>query len=78
MVSWQLITAPAGTPGGIVARLNSELKAVMAEPDVQKQVADRGEIPVVSPSSQELTAFVAAETARWGKVVQQAGLAGSL
>jgi tripartite-type tricarboxylate transporter receptor subunit TctC len=78
MVSWQLIAVPAGTPGGIVAKLNSELKAVMAEPDVQKPVVERGEVPVISPSPSELTAFVAAETTRWGKVVQQAGLAGSL
>jgi tripartite-type tricarboxylate transporter receptor subunit TctC len=78
MVSWQLIAAPAGTPPSIIAKLNSELKAVMAATDVQKPVVDRGEVPVVSPSPQELTAFIAAETTRWGKVVQQAGLAGSL
>jgi len=78
MVSWQLIAAPAGTPEPIVAKLNTALKAVMAEPDVQKPVIDRGEVPVVSPSPHELTAFVAAETTRWGKVVQEAGLAGSL
>src|SRR5262249_19656562 len=72
MVSWQLIAAPAGTPEPIVAKLNTALKAVMAEPDVQKPVIDRGEVPVVSPSPHELTAFVAAETTRWGKVVQEA------
>ncbi len=78
MVSWQLIAAPAGTPGDIVAKLNGALKAVMAEPEMQKAVIARGQIPVVSPSSQELAAFVATENGRWGKVVREAGLAGSL
>ena len=78
MVSWQLIAAPAGTPSAIVAKLNAELKAVMAEPDVQKRLVDRGQIPVVSPSPQELKAFVTTETGRWGKIVREAGLAGSM
>ena len=78
MVSWQLIAAPAGTPGDIVAKLNGALKEVMADPDMQKAVIARGQVPVVSPSPQELTAFVATENGRWGKVVREAGLAGSL
>src|SRR5262245_23165104 len=78
MVSWQLIAAPAATPNGVVVRLNAELKAVMAEPDVQKRLIDRGQIPVVSTSPQELAAFVASETDRWGKIVHAAGIAGSL
>ena len=78
MVSWQLIAAPAGTPGDIVAKLNGALKEVMTDPDMQKAVIARGQVPVVSPSPQELTAFVATENGRWGKVVREAGLAGSL
>ncbi len=36
-----------------------------------------GAIPVVSPPPEELRRFVDRETERWGKVVEQAGLAGS-
>ena len=50
----------------------------MAEPEMQKAVIARGQIPVVSPSPQELAAFVATENGRLGKVVREAGLAGSL
>ena len=78
MTSWQMIAAPAGTPAGIVAKVNAELKAVMAEPDVQKQLIGRGQIPVVSPPPPELVRFMASETDRWGKIVREAGLAGSL
>ena len=34
-------------------------------------------LPVVSPSPQELAAFVTTETGRWGEIVREAGLAGS-
>jgi tripartite-type tricarboxylate transporter receptor subunit TctC len=76
--SWQMIAAPAGTPAEVVSRINAELKAVMEQPDIRKRLVDRGQIPVASPPPQELAAFIAAETARWGKIVQEAGLAGTL
>jgi tripartite-type tricarboxylate transporter receptor subunit TctC len=78
MVSWQMIATPAGTPKEIVDRLNAEIKAVMALPEIQKQVGDRGQVPVASPAPAELAKFIDTETGRWGKIVQQAGLAGSL
>jgi tripartite-type tricarboxylate transporter receptor subunit TctC len=78
MVSWQMIAAPAGTPKEIVDKLNAEIKAVMALPEIQKQVTDRGQVPMASPSPAELSAFINTEIGRWGKIVQQAGLAGSL
>jgi tripartite-type tricarboxylate transporter receptor subunit TctC len=78
MTSWQMVAAPAGTPAAVVAKLNDALKAVMAERDVQKQLVDRGQIPVISPAPPELARFMASETDRWGKIVRGAGLAGSL
>ena len=49
----------------------------MAEPDVQQQIKQSGLIPVDSPSPEELARYVQSEIVRWGKVVQQAGAAGS-
>ena len=46
--------------------------------DVQERINRTGVVPVVSPPLDELARFVQSERARWGKVVQQAGLAGSL
>ena len=76
-VSWQLFVAPAGTPKEIVNKLNAELKAVMALPETQKQIVSLGMIPYVSPDADGLRDFIRTEIARWGKVVHQAGLAGS-
>jgi tripartite-type tricarboxylate transporter receptor subunit TctC len=75
---WFMIAVPAGTPKPIVDRLHAEFKAIMGMADVQELVGRTGVVPVVSPSLPELTKFVASERERWGKVVQQAGLAGTL
>ena len=47
-------------------------------PEVQEAVNRIGVVPVVSPSLAELAKFIVSEKERWGKVVQQAGLAGTL
>jgi tripartite-type tricarboxylate transporter receptor subunit TctC len=76
-VSWHMLVVPAATPKEIVARLNAELKAIMALPEVQKQITDIGLIPMEPPPVDELQRFLHAEIVRWGKVVQQVGIAGT-
>jgi tripartite-type tricarboxylate transporter receptor subunit TctC len=76
-VSWHLVVAPAGTPRAVVDRLHAELKEVMKAPDIQKQMAEMGLIPVDTPSPDELARFIDSEIVRWGKIVQQVGIAGT-
>jgi tripartite-type tricarboxylate transporter receptor subunit TctC len=75
--TWSIILAPASTPSDIVNKLNAELKIVMAMPDVEKQLATIGMIPIVSPSPADLETFISTEVERWGKIVRQAGIAGT-
>jgi tripartite-type tricarboxylate transporter receptor subunit TctC len=75
---WFMVSVPPGTPKPIVDRLHAEFKAVMGLPDVKAAVDRLGVVPVVSPPLDELSRFVKSEVDRWGKVVKQAGLAGSL
>jgi tripartite-type tricarboxylate transporter receptor subunit TctC len=49
----------------------------MALPDVQQQLIRLGMIPAAPMSPDELKRFIDGEIARWGKVVTQAGLAGT-
>jgi tripartite-type tricarboxylate transporter receptor subunit TctC len=76
-VSWQMIVAPAKTPQPIVDKLHRELLSILATQDAKDQVTKYGFIPVDSPSIEGLREFVKSETARWGKVIQDAGFAGS-
>ena len=75
---WFMISGPAGTPKPIVERLHADLKAIMSMDDVQQAFNRVGVVPVVSPPLAELPKFIATEQERWGKVVKQAGLAGTL
>ena len=75
---WFMVAGSAGTPKPVVERLHNDIKAVMAMPDVQQAVGRTGVVPVVSPPLPELTQFIVSEKERWGKVVKQAGLAGTL
>jgi hypothetical protein len=70
--SWQ--GAAAGPPADPA---KPEELVIMAEPDIQKDFADRGVIPVVSPPPEALQGYVRSEIVRWGKVVEQAGATGS-
>jgi tripartite-type tricarboxylate transporter receptor subunit TctC len=76
-VSWQAMAAPAATPRPIVDKLNAELTAVLAMPEVKEQILRMGFLPLQNRSVDELKAFVKSEIARWGKVVQEAGIARS-
>jgi tripartite-type tricarboxylate transporter receptor subunit TctC len=75
--TWSIILAPASTPSDIVNKLNAELKTVMAIPEVEKQLATIGMIPIISPSPKDLETFISTEVERWGKIVRQAGIAGT-
>jgi tripartite-type tricarboxylate transporter receptor subunit TctC len=74
---WGMFSAPAETPPEALHKLQAALTAVLALPDVQQQIIKLGMIPGSASSSEELERFIASEIARWGKVVQQAGLAGT-
>jgi tripartite-type tricarboxylate transporter receptor subunit TctC len=74
---WGVLTVPAGTPKEIVTKLKVTLDTVMALPDVQQQIIRLGMIPGGGASSEELERFIASEMVRWGKIVTQAGLAGT-
>lgn len=70
--SWFGLSAPAGTPAAIVARMNREVRALLSDPAMRARFAEIGGTPgELSPD--EFTDFVAAEVARWAPVVQASG-----
>ena len=75
--SWQMLVAPTRTPRPVVEKLHGELKSILALPDVRDQIVAGGMVPMDNPPVEGLQAFVKSEIARWGKVVEQAGIAGS-
>jgi tripartite-type tricarboxylate transporter receptor subunit TctC len=74
---WLMLVAPAGTPTEIVARLHAELKSISALPEVRQQLTSMGMVPIDTPPVDELRRYVRSEIDRWGRIMQQAGIAGS-
>jgi tripartite-type tricarboxylate transporter receptor subunit TctC len=66
---WYGIGAPKSTPPEIVARLNQEINAALADSRLQARLADLGGIPTPMTSA-EFGKFVADETEKWGKVIR--------
>ena len=77
VAGWFLVVAPARTPAAVVAKLHDQMRSALAAPEVKQQIAKLALIPLETPSVDELKAFVKSEIARWGKVVEAAGIAGS-
>jgi tripartite-type tricarboxylate transporter receptor subunit TctC len=71
--NWIGIVAPAGTPAPIVEQLHKEISLMQDTPEVQKQLTNQG-ADIMRMSSAEFGKFVASETAKWGRVVKEAGI----
>ncbi len=71
--NWWGVLAPAGIPAAIVRRLETELSAVLKDPDMQKKFASQG-AEVAYLNSAAYAKFLKAETVKWSKVVRDAGI----
>src|SRR6516162_2075256 len=74
---WHMMVAPGKTPRDVVAKLHAELLDILALPEIETEILRLGMLPFENRSIEGLQDFVKSETVRWGKVVQQAGIAGS-
>jgi tripartite-type tricarboxylate transporter receptor subunit TctC len=71
--SWFGIGAPAGTPADIIEMLNRETNAGLADPAIKARLADMG-CMVLTGSAADFGKLIADETAKWGKVIRDAGI----
>jgi tripartite-type tricarboxylate transporter receptor subunit TctC len=72
-LSWYALMAPAHTPPAIIAKLSAEVSRIVKLPDVADALAAQG-AQAVGGTPQELANIIAADTARWAKVVKDAGI----
>jgi tripartite-type tricarboxylate transporter receptor subunit TctC len=70
--TWHGVVLPAGTPTGIVARLNREIVAILHLPDIVERLSSQGAEPVGS-TPEEFAAYIRSETLKWAKVVRDSG-----
>jgi tripartite-type tricarboxylate transporter receptor subunit TctC len=71
---WIGFGAPRGTPSAIIEKLGREIDAAVADPQIKARLVDLGGTVLPTGSPAEFGAFIAAETEKWAKVVQFAGI----
>ena len=70
---WFGLLAPKATPPAVIARLHDDVAKVLALPDVRKDLIAKGADPG-DMSAAEFGRFIAAEQAKWAKLVKDAGI----
>ena len=71
--AWYGVLAPAVTPAAIVARLQNEIHAALRATDVVEKLSAQGLEPAPD-SADEFARFIAADLAKWSKVIAASGL----
>ncbi len=71
--TWYAVFAPAGTPTPIIAKLNTDINAVLHEPEVRESFAGQG-LATAGGTPEQLGERVKREVALWARVVKDAGI----
>jgi tripartite-type tricarboxylate transporter receptor subunit TctC len=72
-VSWYALMAPANTPRPIIDKLSREIAGIVQLPGVTATFAALGAQPV-GGTPEELQTTIVEDTARWAKVIKEAGI----
>jgi tripartite-type tricarboxylate transporter receptor subunit TctC len=71
--AWSGVGAPKNTPADIIEKLNREINAALADPQIKSRIEDLGS-SVAPGSPGEFGKFIADETEKWAKVIKSAGI----
>jgi tripartite-type tricarboxylate transporter receptor subunit TctC len=77
VAAWFMVVTTGKSPQASVEKLQGELKTILAKPEVKQQLLKLSLLPMETKPVADMQAFVKSEIVRWGKVVEQAGIAGS-
>src|SRR5262249_10611057 len=70
---WFAMQVPHGTPKDIVVRINHEMAAALADPDVGKHFEQQGALPdALAPD--QAAKFVSDEIVKWRDIITKAGI----
>ena len=73
VASWNALAAPARTPADVIARLNREITAAVASPEVRAKLAELG-VEARAGSPESARELLASEIRRWSQVIKDSGI----
>ncbi|HSN40584.1 MAG TPA: tripartite tricarboxylate transporter substrate binding protein [Burkholderiales bacterium] len=77
MTNWYGMLVPAATPREAIARLSTEVARVLQLPELRKRLAQDG-MTVVASTPEQFAGFLARETAKYARIIEAAGIKGTL
>ncbi len=72
-LAWNGVVVPAGTPAPVIARLNTEINAILKDPEIVKKMNASG-FDLIGGTPQDLGALMKAEADKWAPVIKAAGV----
>lgn len=70
---WWGVLSPAGIPGPIVTRLNTEINTILRDPEMAKRLAAEAAEPVID-TPEAFGKLIVTDLAKWGRVAKQTGI----
>ncbi|MET4576180.1 Bug family tripartite tricarboxylate transporter substrate binding protein [Ottowia thiooxydans] len=70
---WQGVFAPAGTPPAVVEFLATEIRKVLAAPDIRKSITDQG-VDIADMPREDFARIVREDSKRWAQVIREGNL----
>ncbi|MGN6114698.1 MAG: tripartite tricarboxylate transporter substrate-binding protein, partial [Nitrobacter sp.] len=70
--AWFGMGAPKKTPADVIAKLNGEINAILAEPNIKTRIGELGGV-IMAGTPEDFGKVIVSETEKWAKVVQFAG-----
>jgi tripartite-type tricarboxylate transporter receptor subunit TctC len=77
MTNWYGLLLPSATPRETIARVQQEVARILNLPELKQRLSDDG-MTVVASTPEAFTQFLRQETAKYGRVIEAAGIKGSL
>jgi tripartite-type tricarboxylate transporter receptor subunit TctC len=71
--TWYGVGVPKNTPADVIDKLNKEINAALADPNMKARLADLGGTALAS-SPADFGKFIADETEKWAKVIRAANI----
>ena len=72
-LSWSGIAVPAGTPRAMIDRLNKDLNAVLAMPEMRQKLSEQG-ADIIGGPPEAFTKHIAGEREKWSRVIKTANI----
>jgi tripartite-type tricarboxylate transporter receptor subunit TctC len=77
MTNWYGLLVPATTPREVIVKLNAEVVRALKVPELRNRLADDG-MTVVASTPEQFAEFLGRETAKFARVIEAAGIKGTL